>query len=361
MTHFGTARIALGGLLLLALGVSACGDDDDGDDGTATASATSTEATATSGASQTATTTPGNGSTPDATNTPRGDGDVPAAFDDGTDPVRALVSYYNAINRAEYDRAYGYWRNPTQSESEFADGFAETATSVATLRPASGIDAAAGNRHMLIGAIITAARTDGSTQLFSGCYAMWRAAEGVSENPADNSWHIDEALIAPLGADAPLADVLADACEPYADRVSTYDQAYDNRTGSVNVISSLYDAVNRQQFERGYGYWESPPQSYEEFVSGYANTASSVVTVGAPAHTEGAAGSVYEEVPAVIRSTLTDGTEQLFSGCYVLRRSNMPGSGGEDPSMNPWGIYSATIAAASADADLATLLRDGCA
>lgn len=361
MRYFGSARVALGGLLLLALTVGACGDDDDPGNETATASTTSTAAaSATPGASTTPTTPAGE--TPAATNTPGGgDSDVPASFDDGTDAVRALMSYYNAINRGEYDRAYGYWRTPTQSEDEFAKGFADTASSVATLRPASGIDAAAGNRRMLVGAVIAAEQTDGSVQRFSGCYAMWRAAEGVSDNPEDNSWRIDEALIAPLGDDAPLATVLADACAPWADRVSMYDAPYDNRTGSVNVAYSLYDAVNREQFERGYGYWESPEPSYDEFVNGYANTASTVVTLGAPAHTEGAAGSVYEEVPVVVRSTLTDGTEQVFSGCYVMRRSNMPGSGGEDPSVNPWSIYSATMAAAANDVGLAALLRNGCA
>ncbi|MGE5596332.1 MAG: hypothetical protein ACM3S1_09910 [Hyphomicrobiales bacterium] len=281
-------------------------------------------------------------------------------YDDATEALRAMNSYYNAVNLGDFERAYGYWRNPPQSLDEFRQGYADTAYSIGTFEAASDIDAAAGSRHQLVAAVIRAKLNDGTEQLFSGCYAMYRAAPGVSDDPADELWRIDEASIAPADSNAAIRALLDAGCQPWADRVAHYDAPYDNRTGSINVVYSLYDAVNRKDFDRAYGYWEQPPASKDDFIAGYADTASTAITVGAPADRGAAAGSVYDEVPIVLQATKTDGTVQRFSGCYVLRRANVPTPGHDDPTTNPWGIYSAQIAPAPLDADIAVLLRDGC-
>ncbi len=44
----------------------------------------------------------------------------PLAYDNPNSPVDLLASYYNAINRGEYQRAYNYWQNaPADSYTSF--------------------------------------------------------------------------------------------------------------------------------------------------------------------------------------------------------------------------------------------------
>lgn len=80
--------------------------------------------------------------TPTSTATPAPPLTTP--FDDASDPVAMLLSFYDAVNRHEYARAYRYLRAPTVTEAAFAAGYADTVQAFAILRPASGIDAAAG-------------------------------------------------------------------------------------------------------------------------------------------------------------------------------------------------------------------------
>jgi hypothetical protein len=39
---------------------------------------------------------------------------------------------------------------------------------------------------------------------------------------------------------------------------------------------------------------------------------------------EGAAGTIYFAVPTVLRAYQTNGSTQLFYGCYLLTRTNVP-------------------------------------
>jgi hypothetical protein len=285
---------------------------------------------------------------------------IPDAYDDSTDPMRMVTSYINAIDRKEYQRAYGYWHSPSQSLDDFKKGYATTANVTATIASASGIDAATSQRRTAIAVVLDATHTDGSAQRFSGCYISWKTVPGVSENPNDTLWHIEEATVAEASKSASLADLLAAACDSYKDRLSNFGQPYDNQTGSLNVVLSLYDAINRQDYKRAYGYWEQAPSSYDEFAKGYANTQSAVVTTGAPTDKGAAAGSVYERIPVIVTGTLKDGTVQRFSGCYTTRRSDIPKDGATDASSNPWMIYSAKLSQASKDSPASTLLADAC-
>jgi hypothetical protein len=53
----------------------------------------------------------------------------------------------------------------------------------------------------------------------------------------------------------------------------------------------------------------------------------------------GAAGSVYIEIPALLIAAQTDDSQQVYAGCYVTRRSNVPT--GDSPTPDPnWRLYS---------------------
>lgn len=91
-----------------------------------------------------------------------------------------LPTYYNAINRHEYARAYSYWETSgapngvTPIFADFANGYAN----VAAVQVSTGTilsDAGAGNIAYAVPTVISATQTDGTLQRFYGCYLLHRA------------------------------------------------------------------------------------------------------------------------------------------------------------------------------------------
>lgn len=97
----------------------------------------------------------------------------------------------------------------------------------------------------------------------------------------------------------------------------------DDRSSAATIVNSLYNAVNRKEYARAWEYFgeEKPAADVEAFAKGYENTSQVEVTTGNTA-TEGAAGSIFYHVPVAIRSVGTDGSEQVFAGCYTARLAN---------------------------------------
>src|SRR6185437_4344314 len=95
----------------------------------------------------------------------------------------------------------------------------------------------------------------------------------------------------------------------------------DDRTSGVEALRSYYNAINRKEYARAYAYWEPNTSSdqlpaFGDFQTGYADTASVALTVGAPVSDAGA-GQLYTSVPATIVAKMTDGSTQTFVGCYT--------------------------------------------
>ncbi|MCC6328304.1 MAG: hypothetical protein IT174_07300 [Acidobacteria bacterium] len=114
---------------------------------------------------------------------------------------------------------------------------------------------------------------------------------------------------------------------------------------AIDVVHEYYAAINAKDFRKAYELWsgkgDASHQTFEEFRDGFANTASvRVDTSGEPGPIEGAAGSRYVAIPALIYAKTNDGKDQKFWGEYVLRRSVVDGS---TEDQRAWRIYSATI------------------
>ena len=58
---------------------------------------------------------------------------------------------------------------------------------------------------------------------------------------------------------------------------------FDNRSNAVVALQSYFNAINRQEYARAYGYWESASAagSFAQFQAGYADTQSVLLTTGA--------------------------------------------------------------------------------
>ena len=114
---------------------------------------------------------------------------------------------------------------------------------------------------------------------------------------------------------------------------------------AVQVIRDYYRAISRRDYKRAYLAWDEDgarsQQSFEQFEQGFANTASAAVDIGKPGRLDGAAGSIYIEIPVTVTAITTDGTQQRFRGSYVLRQVNhVPGSTSEQ---RRWHLYLANM------------------
>lgn len=109
---------------------------------------------------------------------------------------------------------------------------------------------------------------------------------------------------------------------------------------AAEVLRIYYAAINARDYSTAYELWdgngERSGKSNASFAQGFAGTQTSTVRPGAPGRVEGAAGSSFVTIPVTVRARLTDGTDQRFTGSYVLRRANQPRSQG-------WHLYSASL------------------
>jgi hypothetical protein len=257
-----------------------------------------------------------------------------------------LASFYNAINRHEYPRAYGYWQTPPSSYEQFAAGYADTAAVQLIVQPPAFIDVGAGNARAAIPAALVTTLRDGGSQVFVGCYVAHKA--NIEPGAL---WGIERAQVAQVDAGAALPPLLAQACAALGVPAPAAT-SYDNRASPADLLASFYNAINRHEYPRAYGYWENPPSSYEQFVAGYADTATVQLLIVPPTSYQGAAGSSFVGIPTALIATRADGSQQIFAGCYVARASNVQPDG--------WRLFSATIAPVANNSPIAPLLARDC-
>jgi heat shock protein HslJ len=119
----------------------------------------------------------------------------------------------------------------------------------------------------------------------------------------------------------------------------------------VAALTAYYAAINERNFQEAYRYWESPASSLNTFARGFAGTERSRLFVEPPAPVEGAAGSLYAEIPTIVVAETRNG-ERLFAGCYVMRRRN--------DSEGTWRIYRANLLPVAANAPLTRRLSTSC-
>ena len=127
---------------------------------------------------------------------------------------------------------------------------------------------------------------------------------------------------------AMIRDEIARGCQFLGKDAAAAGCATDPRSaaGAVEVVQRYYEALGARDYSAAYSQWrgdgEGSGKSFADFTAGFANTASTTVTVGAPGGVEGGAGSLYVTIPVTVDAVLNDGTRQRFKGGYDLRRIN---------------------------------------
>ena len=279
--------------------------------------------------------------------------------DDRSDGKAVIASFYNAINRHEYLRAYSYWEAAAQSGGQvpafdaFQKGYANTASVQATFGQMTG-DAAAGQYYNGVPVALTATTTDGKTQYFAGCYTTHLSNPAIQATSPFKGRGIGKATVAPVDSAKTATEKLVTACantgslDNAQPPVASVDPAsyYDNRSDGIAAITSFYNAINRHEYLRAYSYWEAAAQkngqvsSYTDFEKGYANTDKVAVTFGKQTNDVGA-GQLRYSVPVTITSTQKDGSTKTFTGSYVLHLGSPTAQA--TPPFQPLAIESASI------------------
>lgn len=110
------------------------------------------------------------------------------------------------------------------------------------------------------------------------------------------------------------------------DAAAVVPDAEKTPAAARQVVERYYAAIDRRDYADAYALWsaggQASGQSAAAFAAGFAQTASTRVRAGMPTNGEGAAGSLFIEVPVEVDATLADGTRQRFAGHYTLRRVN---------------------------------------
>jgi hypothetical protein len=272
-----------------------------------------------------------------------------AYLDDRSTPAALMLSYANAINRHEYVRAYSYWGDPIDMIGSL-DDFTAYFTDVESMEIVFGTiggEGAAGSVYYPMTMLFKYTTASATVNRFSACYLLRMAQPGNYGAPPITPMHIENGFSQLVLSGFSDADALTNACNgsdfggpsfssgpASLENLSDISNAnyIDNRSGAVEVISSLFNSINRHEYVRAYSYWENPATalgSYSAYEAGFSDTGPITATFGTPA-SEGAAGQWYYSVPvAMVVQGVTSAT-RTYVGCYILHISN-PGFQGTYP------------------------------
>ena len=139
-------------------------------------------------------------------------------LDDRSDALQVMRSYYNAINRHEYVRAYSYWEPTTDTQvlppyTQFEQGYADTETVELTTGEVQE-DVGAGQFYYSLPVALQTTLTSGTSQTYVGCYTMHISNPGIQGVPPFKPLNIRSARLTPLAAGADVTQALSQACQP---------------------------------------------------------------------------------------------------------------------------------------------------
>ena len=292
-----------------------------------------------------------------------------AYLDDRSSAEQVIRSYYDAIGRRQYLRAYGYWEPSATLPSFdiFEKGFADTSSVQVELGTVGG-SPGAGQLYWSVPAAVFSTTTAGA-QSFVGCFTVHLARPEIQTEPPFKPMAIQAGQLSAVATAAAARSALSSTCGsanatplPWGAPGTGIDASryVDDRSVGEQVIRSYYNAVNRKEYSRAYGYWESgAPQlsPFAAFAAGYANT-KAVALMTKPGTTDSGAGQTYYTVPAVVTASNADGSTTSFAGCYTLHLASPNAQA--TPPFRPLGVQSARIAQAASGANPSDLLNSAC-
>jgi hypothetical protein len=302
---------------------------------------------------------------------------IPAStdyIDDRSTASQVIVSFYDAINRHEYLRAYSYWDDPASSLGSlvsFSNGYSDTAAVELVFGSISG-DPGMSQVYYTIPVILKVTATNNTRSHYAACYVVHKVNPDVYGAPPVSPMSINSGSAQASNMNASDASVLDTVCSGYPTGGNPPFSAYrndleidktnfvDNRSGPIETVSSLLNALNLKQYARAYSYFQEPanyPGPYEPWAAGYADTGVITATFGT-VQSEGAAGNLYYKIPLAMIVLTTSNSTQTFVGCYTLHLSQPAVQA--TPPFQPMGIISGKFNQVASDSDVVGLLPAAC-
>ncbi len=295
-------------------------------------------------------------------------------LDDRSNPVTLIRSYFNAVNRKEYLRAYSYWRDPATTQgslTDFSNGYTYTASVSLVFGAISG-DAGAGQMYYTVPVRLKGIATNGVHQDYAACYVVHLSQPGFYGAPPITPMNIDRGTAKPVNVNAADADVLAGACSgpdyPISSPVSVEPSSLDisknnyldNRSDPISTVSSYLNALNSKQYVRAYSYSQTPAAefgSYSSYEAGFTDTDVITVTFGTVLSNAGAGNLTYK-VPLAMKVRTTSGATRTYVGCFSLHLSQ-PGAQNAYP-FQPMGLTAGKFTTVANNVDTHPLLASAC-
>jgi len=294
-------------------------------------------------------------------------------IDDRSTPSQVIVSYYNALNRGEYLRAYNYWINPSGTQgslAKFVSGYKYTGrVDLVFGSITSGVGA--GQIYYTVPVLLKASAINGVRANYAACYVIHQARPENFGAPPFNPMGIDVGSAANYDLLVSDASALATACSAYPNSGSAVavssnplnvdkSNFLDNRSGPLETVTSLLNALNRKEYVRAYGYYQNPslyPGAYDPYAAGYADTAT-ITTVFGTSQSVAATSNGYYKQPLAMRVQKTDASIQTFVGCYTLHLAQPAGQ--NTPPFQPMGITAGNFNIVGNNVDVNPLLAAAC-
>jgi len=117
----------------------------------------------------------------------------PQYLDDRSTPQAVISSFYNAISRQEYARAWSYYEDGqgVPAFDAFVTGYQSTAAATVSFgQPAQ--EGAAGSTYWTLPVSLDAVDTTGKHSYFAGCYTLRLANPSIQAAPPFQPLHIVE-------------------------------------------------------------------------------------------------------------------------------------------------------------------------
>ena len=294
-------------------------------------------------------------------------------LDDRSTAAALILSYYNAVNKQEYLRAYSYWGDPANSVGSFdafTNGYLDT-DSVAVVIGQISDEGAAGSIYYTVPVVLKVTTTDQAQHKYKACYIARLTQPGNYGAPPISPMNIFNGTAKAISLGTSDADALASACSgpdyptggnpslPGMESLTdlTYANYIDNRSGALELISSYFNALNRQELVRAYSYWKNPV-TYADFEAEYTDWGQATALTFGETSEDAGAGQMYFQTPVVITRQLMDSTTQLVSACFVMHLSQPTFQA--SPPFDPLGITSLTYTSDASSADPLILLVSAC-
>ena len=118
--------------------------------------------------------------------------DTTVKMDKTDTPENVLLSFENAINNKDFQRAWNYWGTPPgNSYEKWANGYKNT-KSMEIFYKYKDSDAGAGNRWVTYTVKVFAVNTDGKKHLYEGYYTLHTSAPELYEEGKWPGWRIEK-------------------------------------------------------------------------------------------------------------------------------------------------------------------------